>query len=108
MGLRVEMDDFGTGYSSLGMISRLPLDALKLDMTFVRNAFSGNGDTRMIELIIDIAEYLGVPTIAEGVETREQMEALKVMGCDYVQGYYFSKPIPKNDFVEFIYNAHNK
>ena len=102
LGLRVEMDDFGTGYSSLGMISHLPLDALKLDMTFVRNAFSGNGDTRMIELIIDIAEYLGVPTIAEGVETREQMEALRVMGCDYVQGYYFSKPVPPEEFGRFI------
>jgi len=102
MGLRVEMDDFGTGYSSLGMISRLPLDALKLDMTFVRSAFSGHGDTRMIELIIDIAEYLGVPTIAEGVETREQVEALKVMGCDYVQGYYFSKPVPPEAFERFI------
>ena len=102
LGLRVEMDDFGTGYSSLGMISHLPLDALKPDMTFVRNAFSGKGDTRMIELIIDIAEYLGVPTIAEGVETREQMDALKVMGCDYVQGYYFSKPVPPEDFERFI------
>ncbi len=102
LGLRVEMDDFGTGYSSLGMISHLPLDALKLDMTFVRNAFSGNGDTRMIELIIDIAEYLGVPTIAEGVETREQMEALRVMGCDFVQGYFFSKPVPPEEFERFI------
>jgi len=102
MGLRVEMDDFGTGYSSLGMISRLPLDALKLDMTFVRSAFSDKGDTRMIELIIDIAEYLGVPTIAEGVETREQVDALKIMGCDYVQGYYFSKPVPPEEFERFI------
>ena len=102
LGMRVEMDDFGTGYSSLGMISHLPLDALKLDMTFVRNAFSGKGDTWMIELIIDIAEYLGVPTIAEGAETREQVEALKVMGCDYVQGYYFSKPVPPEEFERFI------
>lgn len=102
LGLRVEMDDFGTGYSSLGMISHLPLDALKLDMTFVRSAFSDGGDTRMIELIIDIAEYLGVPAIAEGVETREQVEALRVMGCDYVQGYYFSKPVPPEEFERFI------
>jgi len=102
LGLRVEMDDFGTGYSSLGMISHLPLDALKLDMTFVRSAFSDGGDTRMIELIIDIAEYLGVPAIAEGVETREQVEALRVMGCDYVQGYYFSKPVPPKEFERFI------
>jgi len=102
LGMQVEMDDFGTGYSSLGMISRLPLDALKLDMTFVRSAFSDNGDTRMIELIIDIAEYLGVPVIAEGVETLEQMQALRRMGCDYVQGYYFSKPVPPEDFGRFI------
>ena len=102
LGLRVEMDDFGTGYSSLGMISHLPIDALKLDMTFVRNAFSGQGDMRMIELILDIAAYLGVPVIAEGVETRDQVDALRKMGCDLVQGYYFSKPVPPDAFAAFI------
>ena len=94
LGFRIEMDDFGTGYSSLNMISTLPIDALKLDMAFIRNAFKPGGDTRLIEVIIDIADYLSVPVIAEGVETEAQLNALKVMGCDLVQGYYFSKPVP--------------
>ena len=102
LGFRVEMDDFGTGYSSLSMISSLPIDALKLDMQFIRNAFSGRQDTRMLEVIIDIADYLSVPVIAEGVETEDQMLVLKAMGCDYVQGFYFSRPVPAADFEPFV------
>ena len=102
LGFRIEMDDFGTGYSSLNMLSTLPIDALKLDMQFVRSAFKDGGDTRMLEVIIDIAAYLSVPVIAEGVETAEQMQALKIMGCDLVQGYFFSKPVPPEEFVPFI------
>ena len=102
MGFRIEMDDFGTGYSSLGMLTHLPIDALKLDMSFIRNAFGENRDVRMIELIIDIADYLHVPVVAEGVETEEQYMVLKAMGCEYVQGYYFSKPVPPADFERFI------
>lgn len=102
LGFHVEMDDFGTGYSSLNMISNLPIDALKLDMQFVRSAFRQGGSTRMIEVIIDIADYLGVPVIAEGVETHEQLEKLKEMGCDMVQGYYFSKPVPADEYERFV------
>lgn len=102
MGFRIEMDDFGTGYSSLGMLSNLPIDALKLDMSFIRNAFGENRDVRMIELIIDIADSLRVPVVAEGVETEEQYLVLKAMGCDLVQGYYFSKPVPHEDFDRFL------
>ena len=102
MGFRIEMDDFGTGYSSLGMLSHLPIDALKLDMSFIRSAFGENRDVRMIELIIDIADYLHVPVVAEGVETQEQYLVLKAMGCEYVQGYYFSKPVPPKDFDSFL------
>ena len=102
MGFQIEMDDFGTGYSSLNMISTLPIDALKLDMQFIRNAFSGGRDTRMIEVIIDIANYLGVPVIAEGVETEEQMLTLRAMGCDIVQGYYFSRPVPAQEYEHFV------
>ena len=101
-GFLVEMDDFGTGYSSLSMISRLPIDALKLDMTFVRNAFNERKDIRMLELILEIAENMKVTTIAEGVETKEQMLKLKEMGCDVVQGYYFSKPVPPEEFAAFV------
>jgi len=102
MGFRIEMDDFGTGYSSLGMLSNLPIDALKLDMSFVRSAFGATRDVRMIELILDIAAYLRVPVVAEGVETEEQYLELKAMGCDLVQGYYFSRPVPPEDFHRFL------
>ena len=102
LGFSVEMDDFGTGYSSLNMISTLPIDALKMDMQFIRNAFSGDGDTKMLEVVIDIAEYLGIPVIAEGVETQDQIIALKAMGCDFVQGYYFSKPVPADEYERFV------
>ena len=102
LGFRIEMDDFGTGYSSLNMLSMLPIDALKLDMKFIRTSFSERKDTRMIELIIDIAEYLKVPVIAEGVETEEQLTTLKALGCDIVQGYYFSRPVPAEEFETFI------
>ena len=102
LGFKIEIDDFGTGYSSLSMINKIPLDALKIDMIFIRNAFTSQNDNQMIKIIIDIASYLKVPTIAEGVETIEQVAVLKTLGCDIVQGYYFSKPIPADEFKKFI------
>ena len=102
LGFRVEMDDFGTGYSSLNLISELPIDALKLDMKFVRNAFSDQRDTRMLEVIIEIADRLGVPVIAEGVEDEEQLLALRDLGCDIAQGFHFSRPVPEEEFTPFI------
>ena len=102
LGFHIEMDDFGTGYSSLNMISSLPIDALKLDMKFVHMAFREGGSTHMMEVILQIAGYLNVPVIAEGVENEEQMDALKSLGCEYIQGYFFSKPVPPKDFEPFI------
>ena len=102
VGFKVEMDDFGSGYSSLNMVSTLPIDALKLDMQFIRNAFKGKRDTRMLEVVLEIADSLMVPSIAEGVETAEQMFTLKSLGCDIVQGYYFSKPIPAREYEVFL------
>ena len=102
MGFRIEMDDFGSGYSSLNMISSLPIDALKLDMLFIRTAFSEKGNTRMIEITLDISHSLSVPMIAEGVETEEQMLALRQLGCDIVQGYYFARPMPAEGFEAFL------
>lgn len=101
-GFQIEMDDFGTGYSSLNMISNLPIDAMKLDMSFIREAFKPEGTTHLLEIIIDISKYLSVPVIAEGVETEEQLHALKNLGCDIVQGYFFSKPVPASEFEPFI------
>ncbi len=101
-GFHIEMDDFGSGYSSLNMISTLPVDAIKLDMQFIRNAFRERKNTRMLDVVIDIAESLEVPTIAEGVENAEQVFALRSMGCEIAQGFYFSKPIPAEEYEAFL------
>ena len=102
MNFQIEMDDFGTGYSSLNMISKLPIDVLKLDMQFIREAFKEGGNTHILEVIIGIADFLSVPVIAEGVETQAQLHTLKDLGCDIVQGYFFSKPVPSSEFEPFI------
>lgn len=101
-GFKLEMDDFGSGYSSLNMLAALPIDALKLDMKFVRNICTSSKDLRMVQLMIEIASFLNVPVIAEGVETKEQYLLLKENGCDIIQGYYFSKPLFKEQFSELI------
>ena len=101
-GFKIEMDDFGSGYSSLNMITKLPIDALKLDMMFIRTAFRENGNTGILKIMLDISRYLAVPMIAEGVETEEQMLTLQSLGCDIVQGYYFARPMPAKDFETYL------
>lgn len=101
-GYEIEMDDFGAGYSSLNMISSLPIDVLKMDMGFIRNIKEDNRELRLVELILDIARYMDVPVVAEGVETEEQLELLRKANCRYVQGYYFSRPLPAQEFEQWI------
>ena len=101
-GFLIEMDDFGSGYSSLNMITTLPIDVLKLDMKFVRNMEKDEKSMKLVELIIDISKFLNVPVVAEGVETQSQLDTLKKMGCNVIQGYYFSKPVPAEEFEKFI------
>lgn len=101
-GFKIEMDDFGSGYSSLNMLAELPLDFIKLDMLFMRRLETNQKSRHIIKLMIDIAAYLKVPVIAEGVETEEQLKLLKDMGCDVIQGYYFSKPVDAASFEKFI------
>ena len=101
-GFRIEMDDFGSGYSSLNMLTSLPIDALKLDMKFIRGICESEKNERLVGIMIDIARLLDVPVIAEGVETGEQMELLKKLDCDIIQGYYFSKPLPPKEFAVLI------
>jgi len=107
LGFQIEMDDFGSGYSSLNMLTTLPIDALKLDMQFIRNAFRERKDTRLLEVMILLAESFELPTIAEGVETAEQLFTLKMMGCAIVQGYYFSRPLPPEEFESFMSQKRN-
>jgi EAL domain-containing protein (putative c-di-GMP-specific phosphodiesterase class I) len=101
-GFTVLMDDFGSGYSSLNMLTALPIDVLKLDMQFIRNICGNQKDCRLVGIMIEIARLLDVPVIAEGVETKEQVDLLKKMGCDVIQGYYFSKPLTAEDFSALI------
>ena len=101
-GFRIEMDDFGSGYSSLNMLTTIPIDILKLDMKFIRNMLNDNKSLKLVELILDIAKFLDVPVVAEGVENAEQLKALRTMGCQCIQGYYFSKPVPPEEFEPFI------
>ncbi len=101
-GFMIEMDDFGSGYSSLNMLTTIPIDALKMDMKFIRNMQKDEKSMKLVELILDIAKFLQVPVIAEGVETEEQLILLKERGCDIIQGYYFSKPVPPEEFTTFI------
>jgi EAL domain-containing protein (putative c-di-GMP-specific phosphodiesterase class I) len=101
-GYEIEMDDFGSGYSSLNMLSTLPVDILKMDIEFIRNIEHDEKDLRLVELIVDIARYLGVPVVAEGVETESQLRLLKNAGCDLVQGYLFSRPLPADEFERSV------
>ena len=102
LGFQVEMDDFGSGYSSLNMLSSMPIDVLKMDMAFVRNIEHSEKDFRLVELVLDIAKYLRVPVVAEGVETEKQYQMLRDAGCTLVQGYYFSRPLPPEEFEKLI------
>ncbi|MBI3874012.1 MAG: EAL domain-containing protein, partial [Arcobacter sp.] len=101
--LLISMDDFGTGYSSLNYLKQLPIDILKIDKSFVDGLPDDKNDMQITKAIISMAKTLGLKTLAEGVETIDQLEFLQKEGCDYYQGYYFSKPILKNEFLTLTY-----
>ncbi|MBR6381121.1 MAG: EAL domain-containing protein [Lachnospiraceae bacterium] len=101
-GFRLEMDDFGSGYSSLNMLTVMPVDALKMDKGFLNSITTDEKAVRMVQLIIEIAQFLEIPTIAEGVESEEEYRLLKDAGCDIIQGYYFSRPLPAEEFERYV------
>lgn len=101
-GFKVAMDDFGKGYSSLNMLTNLPIDSLKLDMAFIKDIAIDNKEMHIVEFVLDVAKFLGVPVIAEGVESREQYLLLKESGCNIIQGYYFSRPLTSSEFGNLI------
>ncbi len=101
-GFKIEMDDFGSGYSSLNMLSTMPVDVIKMDIAFIRNIEYDERDLHLVWLIMDIARYLKVPVVAEGVENGNQLKLLKEAGCDLVQGFYFSRPLPAAEFEKKV------
>ena len=101
-GFRIEMDDFGSGYSSLNMLTTMPIDVLKLDIKFIRNMLVDEKSLKLVELVLDIARFLGVAVVAEGVEEERQYRLLKEMGCDVIQGYWLSPPLPAEKFDRLI------
>ena len=101
-GYMVEMDDFGTGYSSLNMLSAMPVDVLKMDRAFIQRIGTNEKDDHMVEIILEIARSLKIPVVAEGVETEEQLQLLKKLGCQLVQGFYFHKALPAEEFEEKV------
>jgi diguanylate cyclase (GGDEF)-like protein/PAS domain S-box-containing protein len=101
-GMQVSLDDFGTGYSSLSYLKKFNIDYLKIDQSFIRNLSTDKSDIALTEAIIVMAHKLGLKVIAEGVETIEQREILRLAGCDYAQGYLFAKPIPAEEFEKLL------
>ena len=102
-GFSVEIDDFGAGYSSLNTLKDMDVDKVKLDMKFLSRSKNAEKGKIIISAIIGMANRLGLPVIAEGVETKEQADMLLSFGCNQMQGYYFSKPLPAADFENLIF-----
>ena len=101
-GVDISIDDFGTGYSSLSYLKKFDIDFIKIDRSFISNLENELDNIALIEAIIVMSKKLGIKTIAEGVETQYQNEVLTKSGCNYIQGYYYSKPIPAKEFETFV------
>ena len=102
VGIKLAIDDFGTGYSSLSYLKRFAVDRLKIDQSFVRDMTHNYDDAEIAQAIINLGHTLGLEIVSEGVETKEQLELLKKQGCDIIQGYYISRPMPADDLPEFL------
>ena len=101
LGVHVALDDFGTGFSSLSYLRRFPFDVLKVDRSFIRDIERSNTDLGLVASIVSMGRILGVEVVAEGVESDAQLQRLKQVGCDLIQGFLFSKALPAEEFAEF-------
>ncbi|MGE7112633.1 sensor domain-containing protein [Lysinibacillus sp. NPDC047702] len=102
MGFKISIDDFGTGYSSLSYLVRFPLDCLKIDRSFIQHIASLDEKQAVVDAIIQMSHRLKMKVVAEGVEQAQQVDILRKMNCDIIQGYYYSKPLPLNELIEFM------
>lgn len=103
-GFKLSIDDFGTGYSSLSYLKKLPVKTIKIDRSFVLDIDKDEDDRSIVATIIAMARALGKDVIAEGSETQGHIDTLKLLHCNQIQGYYFSRPLPLEKFREFIHN----
>ncbi len=103
-GAKIALDDFGTGYSSLSYLRQYHFDVLKIDKSFVDDLEHSNTDLGLVASIVSMGRILGVDIVAEGVESKSQLEYLKQIGCDLIQGYYFARPMPVREFEDFLRN----
>jgi EAL domain-containing protein (putative c-di-GMP-specific phosphodiesterase class I) len=100
--VKLSVDDFGTGYSSLSYLKRMAVDKLKIDQTFVRQLAQSPEDAAIVRAIVQLGHTLQLQVVAEGVETEAQLEFLKANGCDQIQGYCISRPMPAEEFAQFL------
>ena len=105
LGVQIGLDDFGTGYASLTHLRRLPLTFVKIDRSFVAGLGSDDEDERIVAAVVDLAANLGLRSIAEGVETPDQLDRLRALGCDQAQGYLFARPLPPSEVATAIQHA---
>jgi predicted signal transduction protein with EAL and GGDEF domain len=108
LGVRIAMDDFGTGYSSLNYLRRFPFDKVKIDRTFIKDIAEKDGSWSIVQAVVSIAKSRNIVTTAEGVETQEQLDLLRVLGCTEMQGHLFSRPKPAAEIMQLLMPPHAK
>jgi EAL domain-containing protein (putative c-di-GMP-specific phosphodiesterase class I) len=108
LGVRISLDDFGTGYSSLSYLNKLPIDYLKIDRSFISDLQINHSDKSIAHGIIQLGKALNMPVIAEGVETKKQLDVLLNWGCQYIQGYYFAQPMTATNLLQFLQKHDSK
>jgi EAL domain-containing protein (putative c-di-GMP-specific phosphodiesterase class I) len=102
MGVQISLDDFGTGYSSLSYLQRIPFDKIKIDQSFIENVADNDVSLAIVQAVVTVARARNVITVAEGVETEQQRELLRMLGCSEMQGYLFSRPVPVQGLLQFF------